>query len=127
MLYEILLICLFAGKTLAFGLAIIDTLFEHWSEYGDTRSPYAIILAPTRELAIQITSVLTDLCKVFKGTQRRVEIVNVVGGMSEHKQRRQLDDTKGRGRPVHIMVSAVLVHSTWHSTCVCVSCVVYMY
>ncbi len=63
------------------------------------------MLAPTRELAIQITSVLTELCQVFKGTQRRVEVVNVVGGMSEHKQRRQLDDTKGRGRPVHIMVS----------------------
>ena len=99
-----------SGKTLAFGIPIIHSLFSEWSVYGNTRSPYALILAPTRELAMQITSVMSDVCKAFIGTSRRVEVVNVVGGMSEHKQRRQLDDSKGRGRPVHVMVGYILIH-----------------
>jgi hypothetical protein len=54
---------------------------------------------------MQISSVLTDVCKAFRDSDRRIEVVNIVGGMSEHKQRRQLDDTKGRGRQAHIMVA----------------------
>lgn len=94
-----------SGKTLAFGIPIIHSLLMEWSSLQASRSPYALILAPTRELAMQISSVLTDACKAFRDTDRRIEVVNVVGGMSEHKQRRQLDDTKGRGRNVHIMVA----------------------
>lgn len=93
-----------SGKTLAFGLPIIHTLLHEWEEYGSYKCPFALILAPTRELAMQISSVLTDTCQFFKSSERRIEVVNVVGGMSEHKQKRQLDGTKG-ARPVHIMVA----------------------
>jgi hypothetical protein len=94
-----------SGKTLAFGIPIIHSLLSEWSLRAGFRSPYALILAPTRELAMQISSVLTDVCKAFRESDRRIEVVNIVGGMSEHKQRRQLDDTKGRGRQAHIMVA----------------------
>ena len=90
-----------SGKTLAFGLPILHSLLHDWEKYGDMHTPYALILAPTRELAKQITSVLSDVCRMFQ-TIRRVTVVNVIGGMSEHKQRRQLS---GSGRPVHIVVA----------------------
>jgi hypothetical protein len=93
-----------SGKTLAFGLPIVHSLLHEWEAYGNSKCPFALILAPTRELAMQISSVLNDTCKLFKTSQRRIEVVNVVGGMSEHKQKRQLDGTKG-SRPVHIMVA----------------------
>ena len=93
-----------SGKTLAFGLPIIHSLLHEWSTYGHTKCPFALILAPTRELAMQIGSVLTDTCRIFRASDRRIEVVNVIGGMSEHKQKRQLDGTKG-DRPVHIMVA----------------------
>ena len=90
-----------SGKTLAFGLPILHSLLHEWDQCCNMHTPYALILAPTRELAKQITSVLSDLCRVFQG-ERRVQVVNVIGGMSEHKQRRQLS---GGGKPVHIVVA----------------------
>lgn len=91
-----------SGKTLAFGLPIIDYLIRN---YGDIRSnpsscPTSIIIAPTRELALQITSVLKSVCEKFK-SKLRIEIVAVVGGMAEQKQRRQLCGN----RPVDILVA----------------------
>jgi superfamily II DNA/RNA helicase len=84
----------------------VHTLLWHWERYKETRSPFALVLAPTRELAMQISSVMKETCRPFKEQQRRVEVVNIVGGMSEHKQRRQLDGT----RPIHFIV-ATPVHS----------------
>jgi len=89
-----------SGKTLAFGLPILHTLLHEWDVYGNTHSPFALILAPTRELAMQITTVLNDVTRRFSSL-RRVEVVNVIGGMSEHKQRRQLSSS---GKPIHIIV-----------------------
>ena len=40
--------------------------------------------------------------KTSTATQVRIEIVSIVGGMSEHKQKRQL---AGRGKPVHVVVA----------------------
>ena len=50
---------------------------------------------------MQITSVFKEVCGNFK-QQYRVEIVSIVGGMSEQKQRRQL---VGTGKPLHIVVA----------------------
>ena len=91
-----------SGKTLAFGLPIIDYLLRN---YEDIRTnpcpcPSSIIIAPTRELALQITSVLKSVCEKFK-SKLRLEIVAVVGGMAEQKQRRQLCGN----RPVDILVA----------------------
>lgn len=49
------------------------------------KCPHAIIIAPTRELAMQITSVTKEICSVFRDTAR-IEIVTIVGGMAEQKQ-----------------------------------------
>lgn len=96
-----------SGKTLAFGLPIIDYLLKNWDDWTSYSSrnsvsvcPCALILAPTRELAMQITSVLKEVTKSFVKL-RRIEIISVVGGMSEQKQKRQLGE---KSRPAHIIV-----------------------
>eukprot|EP01038_Epipyxis_sp_PR26KG_P014502 gene14502-19469_t len=92
-----------SGKTLAFVLPILNSILINWSICCNLHSPYALIIAPTRELAMQISTVLRDVCKVFSSTCK-VEIVTIVGGMSEHKQRRQLC---GLGKPTHVVVATV--------------------
>lgn len=91
-----------SGKTLAFGLPILHSLLNNWDSLDkqERHSPYALILAPTRELAVQISSVMNDVCKSI--SQRKIQIVNIIGGMSEQKQRRLLSN---QFRPVHILVS----------------------
>jgi ATP-dependent RNA helicase RhlE len=64
------------GKTLAFGLPILELLSGKPSA-----KPLALILSPTRELAIQIEEALS---RVGSGTGVRSAVV--VGGMSEAKQ-----------------------------------------
>ena len=121
------------------------------------RIPHALIIAPTRELALQISTVFREVCAVVaqlcdqqsdpasadanssnatedvttgkfnklskkarkaeqkraaaasggnpsgqKRARVRIEVVSIVGGMSEQKQRRQL---AGRGKPVHVVVA----------------------
>ena len=78
-----------SGKTLAFALPVVDFLLRNWDNYACRISPVALIIAPTRELAMQISSVIKELCGPFRAL-RKVEVVSVVGGMSEQKQRRQL-------------------------------------
>lgn len=85
-----------SGKTLAFGIPIINSLLHKFAEpssenetMSDHKGIYALIMAPTRELCMQISSVLRDVCKAFKN-DARVEVVTLIGGMSEQKQRRQL-------------------------------------
>ncbi len=94
-----------SGKTLAFCLPMVNTLMQNWDEFERARKrseancPFALIIVPTRELALQINSVVKQICTSFRHIFR-IEIVSIVGGMSEHKQRRQLD-----GRPVHIVIA----------------------
>jgi superfamily II DNA/RNA helicase len=70
-----------SGKTLAFGIPIIERL-----ERNTTR-PTAVILVPTRELAVQVAD---DLGPVATGKQLRV--VAVFGGSPIHVQARQARD-----------------------------------
>jgi superfamily II DNA/RNA helicase len=70
-----------SGKTLAFGLPLLARITR-----AQKRRPTALILAPTRELAEQITRELAPLAKV--GSQR---VGAVYGGSSEVLQRRMLD------------------------------------
>ncbi|MDP9422021.1 MAG: DEAD/DEAH box helicase [Pseudomonadota bacterium] len=73
-----------SGKTVAFGLAIADQLLE-----GDTapwtREPLCLVIAPTRELAIQVSKELEWL---YDSAGARV--VTCVGGMDPMKERRAL-------------------------------------
>lgn len=65
------------GKTLAFSLPIIEIL----SRSALTKKPVALVLTPTRELAIQIHQAFSAMAN---GTGIRAAVV--VGGMSEQKQ-----------------------------------------
>jgi len=77
------------GKTAAFGLPIIEQIDTN------SRSIQALILAPTRELCIQITTDLQKFSKYIKNLQ----IVPVYGGVSIVPQINQLK------KSVHIVVA----------------------
>ncbi|RKO83668.1 P-loop containing nucleoside triphosphate hydrolase protein [Blyttiomyces helicus] len=73
-----------SGKTLAFGLPILQALAVRPPATED-QGCTALILVPTRELAMQVTEHLVAIAKFM-----RVRIVSIVGGMSLQKQRRQI-------------------------------------
>lgn len=64
-----------SGKTLAFGVPLLDLI-----EPGDRR-PAALVLAPTRELAVQIVDELRELASA-----RSLSIAPVYGGVGIEKQ-----------------------------------------
>ncbi len=68
-----------SGKTAAFGLPIIDLIDEN------NKAPKVIVLAPTRELALQVTAEL----ETFKG-KKRLNMLTVYGGTSIGNQIRDL-------------------------------------
>ena len=75
-----------SGKTVAYGLAIASTLLEGDAEtLGPARDPVALIVAPTRELALQVHRELTWLYE-----HAGARIVSCVGGMDPRHERRQL-------------------------------------
>lgn len=79
-----------SGKTLAFGIPIVENWLSRQTSAseGDERSPIALILAPTRELAHQISDHLQKLCAGLKSSPY---ICSVTGGLSLQKQQRQLE------------------------------------
>ena len=85
-----------SGKTLAYGLPIYEhylkTRFSRSSEEGRTDNrtlpPMALILSPTRELAHQLSTHLTELCS--EPSSPTPTIATVTGGLSVQKQQRFL-------------------------------------
>lgn len=82
-----------SGKTVAFGLAFSTTLLEDKEKLPPTDSPLALVIAPTRELALQVQSELTWL---YAETGAR--IASCIGGTDARREARALD------RGVHIVV-----------------------
>ena len=82
-----------SGKTIAFGLAMAETLLEGAQTFGPAGDPLALIIAPTRELALQVQRELGWLYH-FAGAR----IVSCVGGMDPGQERREL------ARGTHIVV-----------------------
>ncbi|NDW05089.1 DEAD/DEAH box helicase [Jiella pacifica] len=82
-----------SGKTIAYGLAIAGTLLGDEERFAPAGAPMALIVAPTRELAIQVTAELTWLY-----AHCGAEIVTCVGGMDPRAERRKLE------RGAHIVV-----------------------
>ena len=82
-----------SGKTIAFGLAMAETLLEGAEALGPARDPLALIIAPTRELALQVQRELSWLYH-YAGAR----IVSCVGGMDPGAERRELS------RGAHIVV-----------------------
>jgi ATP-dependent RNA helicase DeaD len=74
-----------SGKTVAFGLAIADELLSDGALPLLAEAPLALVIAPTRELALQVSRELTWL---YAKTGAR--IVSCVGGMDPSKERRAL-------------------------------------
>jgi ATP-dependent RNA helicase DeaD len=70
------------GKTAAFGLVFVDKL-----KAGKHKSPQAIVLAPTRELAVQVADEMSSL----KGNNN-LSIVPIYGGQSWGMQRKHLQN-----------------------------------
>ncbi|MBC7578751.1 MAG: DEAD/DEAH box helicase, partial [Tardiphaga sp.] len=74
-----------SGKTVAYGLAIADNLLEGAEKLPKAGLPLALIVAPTRELALQVHGELTWLYK-YAGAR----VVSCVGGMDPRKEQRDL-------------------------------------
>jgi ATP-dependent RNA helicase RhlB len=84
------------GKTAAFLLGIITDLLDFpIAEKRRLGEPRALIVAPTRELALQIADDAVGLSK-----HTSLHVVSLVGGMDYDKQRQQL-----KKKPVDILVA----------------------
>jgi ATP-dependent RNA helicase DeaD len=82
-----------SGKTVAFGLAIATTLLDGKARLPRTQAPLALVIAPTRELAMQVARELTWLYE-----EAGASIATCVGGMDARDERRALE------RGAHIVV-----------------------
>ena len=75
-----------SGKTVAFGLAMADQLLSDGAILPPPAAPLALIIAPTRELALQVGKELSWLYgKAY------ARIATCVGGMDPSKERRTLN------------------------------------
>lgn len=74
-----------SGKTVAFGLAIEPTLLVGAAEFDKVKEPLALIVAPTRELALQVHR---ELDWLYANTGAK--LVSCVGGMDMRSERRAL-------------------------------------
>lgn len=80
-----------SGKTLAFVLPILQRLelasTSATAKADRARSPRALILVPTRELAVQVGEVIRDLAQHLQGFQlRALRVTTVFGGVSINPQ-----------------------------------------
>jgi len=82
-----------SGKTVGFGLAIAPTLLDG-EQFEEARTPLALVIAPTRELALQVKRELAWLY-----AKAGVRMASCVGGMDMRDERRALE------RGAHIVVA----------------------
>jgi len=74
-----------SGKTVAYGLAIADNLLAESGALGPAAEPLALIVAPTRELALLVQRELAWLYQ-YAGAR----VISCVGGMEPRRERREL-------------------------------------
>ncbi|CBI31778.3 unnamed protein product, partial [Vitis vinifera] len=72
------------GKTLAFGIPIMDKVIQYNAKHGRGRNPLALVLAPTRELARQVE-------KEFCESAPNLDTLCVYGGTPISRQMNSLD------------------------------------
>ncbi|MCP8893803.1 DEAD/DEAH box helicase [Shinella daejeonensis] len=82
-----------SGKTVAFGLALASTLLPEAGRFERAANPLALVIAPTRELALQVKRELEWLYELTGAT-----MASCVGGMDMRTERRTLE------RGAHIVV-----------------------
>ncbi|BBO11643.1 DEAD/DEAH box helicase [Bradyrhizobium ottawaense] len=74
-----------SGKTLAYGLAMAKDLLGDAERFERAAAPLALIVAPTRELAMQVQR---ELAWIYQHAETRV--VSCVGGMDPRREQREL-------------------------------------
>lgn len=82
-----------SGKTVAFGIALAPTLLSGAERFGDVQGPLALVVAPTRELALQVKR---ELQWLYEPTG--ASFASCVGGMDMRTERQAL------ARGAHIVV-----------------------
>ena len=82
-----------SGKTVAFGIAMAPSVLQGEDRLGRPEHPLALIVAPTRELALQVSRELEWLY-----AETGASIASCVGGMDPRDERRALS------RGAHIVV-----------------------
>jgi ATP-dependent RNA helicase DeaD len=82
-----------SGKTVAFGLAMAATLLGDAERFERAGEPLALIIAPTRELAMQVHGELSWLY-----AEAGARVISCVGGMDARAEQRALE------RGCHIVV-----------------------
>ena len=75
-----------SGKTVAYGLALAPDLLTEGEALPSARAPLALVIAPTRELAIQVQGELKWLFAEAGG-----RVVSCVGGMDPRREARDLN------------------------------------
>jgi len=75
-----------SGKTVAFGLAFAETILGDAERFPRAGAPLALIIAPTRELAMQVHGELSWLY-----APAGARIVSCVGGMDARREARALE------------------------------------
>jgi len=76
-----------SGKTVAYGLALASTLLVGEERVGAPGAPMALVVAPTRELAMQVQR---ELIWLYGPTGARVTAC--IGGMDVRREARALED-----------------------------------
>ena len=74
-----------SGKTVAYGLATAKDILGHAERFARAAAPLALIVAPTRELALQVQR---ELAWLYQYADARV--VSCVGGMDPRREQREL-------------------------------------
>ena len=75
-----------SGKTIAFGFSIVENILGKDNYFKKSKLPQALIIVPTRELALQVKNELTwllDSCEA--------KIISCVGGMDIRAEKRNLE------------------------------------
>jgi ATP-dependent RNA helicase DeaD len=75
-----------SGKTVAYGLAVATNLLAGSERFAAAAKPLALVVAPTRELALQVQR---ELAWLYQYTGARV--VSCVGGMDPRREQRELE------------------------------------
>src|SRR5690606_36736709 len=76
-----------SGKTVAFGIAVAPSLLGSAERFGPAGLPQALVVAPTRELAMQVRREFEWL---YRETGARIG--SCVGGMDMRRERRALEE-----------------------------------
>ena len=75
-----------SGKTIAFGFSIVENILGQETNFKNLKLPQALIIVPTRELALQVKNELTWLLESCDA-----KIISCVGGMDIRAEKRNLE------------------------------------